>query len=79
MTLQDFFVSGLPSANTETKPKIEEAITTDQIQPKPERQVSTATTKTTASAAKCIHRFFLKEFLFFDFSCTSYSTRRCRC
>ena len=61
MTLQDFFVSGLPSGNTETKPKIEEVITTDEIKPKPERQVSTATTKTTASAAKRIFIFSSKE------------------
>ncbi len=56
MTLQDFFVSGLPTGNNEAKPKIEHAITTDENRPKPDRQVSTATTKTTTSAAKGIHR-----------------------
>jgi hypothetical protein len=57
MTLQDFFVSGLPSSNNETNPKIEQSTTTDENRPKPERQLSTATSKTTTSAAKGIHLF----------------------
>ena len=56
MTLQDFFVSGLPSGNTEDKPKLEQS-TSNSLSPPPsrvERQSSTSTTKTITPPTKRI-------------------------
>jgi hypothetical protein len=52
MTLQDFFVSGLPSGNAETKPQIEQPATTTELteseknRAKLEQKPSTAPPKT---------------------------------